>query len=105
LSTVGIQSDDKILVAGHTWIGNPQKAMVMRLNENGTTDRSFGTGGITKLPFAGEDVTSIAIRSDNSIVGVVPVHSDDEPPTAVFALTKNGKLDKHFGRVGIFRPA
>ena len=61
-NAVAIQSDGKIVLGGAT----PNGPALLRLNTNGTLDRSFGSGGIVTNTFGGDvaDVFAVAIQPD-----------------------------------------
>jgi uncharacterized delta-60 repeat protein len=64
-----LQPDGKIVIAGTTWDLNAYKFMLMRLNENGTPDSSFGANGITTTDVvAGSSIHSVASQPDGKIV-------------------------------------
>lgn len=68
-----LQADGKILVAGHTGMGNPltSNAALVRYNSDGSLDNTFGTGGkvIQDLSVGQEDYfNSVAVRPNGKIV-------------------------------------
>lgn len=106
-SAVLIQSDNKILLAGHTWIENDPILQydfaVTRLNEDGSTDNTFGESGtaITNLVYGGNYVTSMALQPDGKII----VNGNTTEPTAenlgIIRYTADGILDTSFGTNGM----
>ena len=66
-TSMGIQSNGKILVAGVLKGFDPG---VLRLNANGTLDTTFGQGGVATVQSeAGEETaTGIVVQSDGKIV-------------------------------------
>jgi uncharacterized delta-60 repeat protein len=72
-SSISIQSDDKILVAGSSGelppAGDSEMA-VWRYNPDGTLDDSFGDEGISLIQFENsyDEATSMAIQSNGNIV-------------------------------------
>ena len=88
-SSVAIQADGKIVVAGTRWI--------VRYNPNGSLDTSFnGTGIVTP----GTGVKSVAVQSDGKIIAAGSSHDGS---TFGFALTRynaNGSLDTSFNGTG-----
>lgn len=108
-SSVVIQSDGKIVVAGgafplFTFAGNIK---VVRYNSNGSLDTSFGTGGIVTTNFPqGSYAFDVALQTDGKIVvaGTVFVdfNSGDSSDTD-FALARynpDGTPDATFGNGG-----
>jgi uncharacterized delta-60 repeat protein len=66
-----LQSDDKIVMTGYCNPNNTNSDFGMiRYNNNGTLDNSFGTGGIVNTPIGiGDDIAeAVAIQSDGKIV-------------------------------------
>jgi uncharacterized delta-60 repeat protein len=110
-SGVEIQRDGKAVVAGYVNGGKSAdinyryEVVVARFNRDGTLDRSFSGGYVTRsLASAARDV---AIQPNGRIVGVgVEVQSFREKGI-VFGLKPNGRIDRSFGghgRVAIFAP-
>src|SRR5438270_7502808 len=66
---VAVQSDGKIVVAGYV-TGAGDSMLVMRYNADGTPDATFGTGGIVKYQFLGNDTRgyAVGIQSTGQIV-------------------------------------
>src|ERR1700733_2034887 len=72
VSSMAIQKDGKILLAG--W-GEPTDFgpiywLVLRLNPNGTLDKTFGKNGEATFKFTGEEaqINAMAVQSDGKIV-------------------------------------
>jgi uncharacterized delta-60 repeat protein len=113
---MAVQSDGKILLAGHT-SGmtpgpNPQStilAAVARLEANGAWDTTFGSQGLYAFPANavapnGSDANQVALMSDGSIVatgGILRSFSggigNDHTCTLMFKLSSSGVLDTSFG--------
>lgn len=118
-STVAIQSDGKIVVAGTKGIYvpyNPAQYVpgasdfaLARYNTDGSLDSSFGTGGkvFTDLGSPVDGISDITIQSDGKIVvaGATAIMSCTGcyPLTriAVVRYNANGSLDTSFGIKGI----
>src|SRR5678815_3391148 len=108
-SSVVIQSDGKIVVAGgafplFTFLGNFE---LVRYNPNGSLDTSFGDGGIVTTFFPqGSYAFDVALQSDGKIVaaGTVFVAFDPgEMSDTDFALARynpDGTADTTFGSGG-----
>ena len=65
------QPDRKIVLAGETSAGaSPNDFAVVRLNESGSPDASFGTGGKKTIDVAGGDdrAFAVALQPDGKIV-------------------------------------
>ncbi len=102
LNGLAIQSDGKIVAAGHTNSGDPNHQnldfVVARYNEDGSLDTDFGTNGLAVTPFgAGYDgATSVVVQPDGKIVAVGYTSWIDSD----FALVRynaDGSLDTSWG--------
>ncbi|MEH2022998.1 DUF4347 domain-containing protein [Nostoc sp.] len=71
-SSLTIQSNGKIVVAGYVENGNNRDTVLLAYNPNGTLDSSFGTGGqvITPIKSNYEGGNVVATQSDGNIVVV-----------------------------------
>lgn len=92
-----VESDNKFLV-----VGSDGNNCVMRFNENGTRDSSFGTGGKVTVPSSG--LLSVAIQAGSITIQnpdriVVAGYGYSAPSNAVFIarLSLSGVLDTNFG--------
>jgi uncharacterized delta-60 repeat protein len=91
--SVVVQPDGKIVLGGLYKTGSHQFLLV-RLNSNGTSDPSFGSGGLTVTPVgSGGVVTSMAQQSDGKILAGGAGY--------VARYTPNGTLDPSFATGGI----
>jgi uncharacterized delta-60 repeat protein len=98
-SSLGIQADGKIVVAGHTDNGTSTDFAVARYNPDGSLDAAFGSGGRVTTNFTGssDDVASAAaIQFDGKIV----VAGNAEENFAVARYNPDGSLDVTFGTEG-----
>lgn len=101
-TSIAIQSDGKIVVAGSSANGGKVDFALARYNSDGTLDSSFDTDGkVTSTIGSGTDeIRSIAIQSDGKIVvaGVSSNGSNND-----FALARyniDGSLDSSFSTDG-----
>jgi uncharacterized delta-60 repeat protein len=95
---VALQSDGKIVVVGSG--GNDFVAV--RYTRDGKLDTSFGTGGKTRVNFAGVDVArDVVIQRDGKILIVGAANNEEDFGLA--RLTSTGKLDTSFGDGGRVR--
>ncbi len=95
-----LQPDGKILVSGSLGGGN---FAVARLNQDGTLDAGFGSGGITsiantsgKAAWSGREAWDVGLQSDGKIL-LVGVGGSD---WRIARLHPNGALDSSFGTGG-----
>jgi uncharacterized delta-60 repeat protein len=106
-----LQADGKILVSGSitdtvTYFSTP---VVVRFNENGIIDNSFGTNGIASYPAIEGDneLTSIIIQDDKKIVAaghysnVLGGFNDFD--IFLIRLDTNGVFDSSFGTGGVVK--
>jgi uncharacterized delta-60 repeat protein len=101
---VGIQSDGKIVVAGHTGqfgrpgrpAGNRFDHAIVRYNANGSVDTTFGNGGVASALIG--RIFAMAFQPDGGIivVGDAPLPED----VMVARYNPNGNLDLTFGEGG-----
>lgn len=102
---VAIQSDGKILVAGHISDNQDNSDFgVVRLNTNGGTDVQFGYFGTAKIDFLGSSdyPYGMAIQNDGKIVvcGYANNVSPGNQRWAIARLNSDGGLDTSFGSGG-----
>jgi uncharacterized delta-60 repeat protein len=110
-TSVALQPDGKILVAGWTSIGNGQDFAIARFNANGTLDTSFSGDGIALAAIgagtANDQALHLAVQSDGKIVLVGFTQPAVVPPgggpqdVAMARYNANGTLDTTFGTGGI----
>jgi uncharacterized delta-60 repeat protein len=99
-NAVAVQSDGKVLLAGHA---SPNNFTLLRLQANGTEDTGFGTAGRFQHKFGTfESAIGVAVQSTGRIVlggaGLVGGVSRD---FAVVRCLENGTLDTSFGSNGV----
>jgi uncharacterized delta-60 repeat protein len=110
-NAVIIQPDRKILVVGSGWTTGPDENFtLLRFNENGSLDHSFGSGGIVTTDFAGgaDRAQGVALLPDGRIVvaGVGQVSGGCFPNpcerygVALAQYHADGSLDSTFGTGG-----
>ncbi|MGI9212047.1 MAG: cadherin-like domain-containing protein [Methylococcaceae bacterium] len=103
-TAVALQTDGKILIAGHSFNSTRGDDFgLVRLNVNGTFDSSFGSGGgVTTNILGGNDVvTAIAVQSDGKIVLAGRSFTGLTAQAVLVRYLNNGTLDTGFGSNGI----
>ena len=108
---VRIQTDNKIVVAGHAAIPSPiggnNEFAVARYSSAGAPDMGFGTGGkvMTNIGGATDLAYAMALQSDGKIVvaGRVADGGGDDPDVGVVRYDTGGVPDESFGTHGIVR--
>ncbi len=108
-----LQPDGKIAVAGsgNTWVGD-RYGLVLRMNDDGTPDTSFASGGlfVTPLPTGTSGIVASAVvqASDGMLLVATnrdPVAGTGNRVVVVLRLDANGALDPTFGTGGASDPA
>jgi len=102
--SVVLQSDGKIVVAGHAHNGTNDDFAVARYNTDGVLDTTFGTGGIVTTPIgtSTDKANSVVLQSDGKIVvaGYARISSTaNTDDFAVARYTTAGVLDTTFGDI------
>ncbi len=95
LSSVALQTNGKIVVAGASEAGSPEFAFA-RLNSNGTLDTAFDTDGLLIVPLGGAAL-EVAVQADGKIVAAGYANLD----FALVRLKSDGTLDNSFAGDGI----
>lgn len=104
-SSVALQSDGKIVVAG--WSDGAEdtyKFAIVRYNTNGTLDRNFGKQGIiiTQIGTANSQAFSVMVQPDGKIIAVGTTNSKEtDKDIALVRYNTDGSLDATFGMNGI----
>ena len=99
---VALTGDGHILVAGHTLgAGLNLDFALARYTADGDLDTSFGTGGIVKTDFGGDDFAeNLTVQPDGRIVVVGRDTSATILDMAVVRYRDDGTLDTGFGAGG-----
>ena len=102
-SSVVLQSDGKIVVAGYSYNGSNYDIAVVRYNTDGSLDTSFGTGGkvTTAIGLGNDYAESVVVQSDGKIVVAGYSHNGSNYDIAVVRYTDTGSLDTTFSGDGI----
>lgn len=100
-SSLGIQKDGKILVAGTSWISD-YDFVLLRLNDDGSLDSSFGVSGVVSLDLGAWDFCyAVALQGDGKIVLAGRTGTYDSGyHMALARFTSSGTLDASFGSSG-----
>lgn len=105
-SSVAIQSDGKIVVAGRGYNFSTFliEFAVVRYNADGSLDTSFGGGGYVQTRLGFDDrALSVALQPDNKIVAAGFTYRESSGPDADFAVVRynaDGSMDTSFGSDG-----
>ena len=101
---ITIQSDGKIVIAGHSSFNiGKNNCMMIRYNADGTTDNTFGKNGIVidSIGNKGSTICSLNIKNDGSIEATGFSINDSQCDLAIIHHKSNGRLDSTFGANGI----
>jgi uncharacterized delta-60 repeat protein len=105
---VAVQPDGRIVATGTADTagsgGTTPRVAVVRLNENGSLDTSFGSGGIDRLNLGAYSYAlTVALQSDHKIVIAGSQAPGLQVPNALIArLTPSGALDRSFAGTGAY---
>lgn len=104
---IAVQSDGKLVLAGFATYSGQRRVVVARLNQDGSNDSTFGTGGIVSTdiePGIHSGAADVAIQDDGKIL-IAGTYGPVSSPQRLFAAryTANGTLDATFGTGGVFR--
>lgn len=91
------QTDGKILLAGRTWDNVTGDFAVVRLNEDGSFDDTFGTNGIFRIETAETEASEAMALLDDGTILMVGYQNDN---LAVAKITSDGIMDTTFGMNG-----
>jgi uncharacterized delta-60 repeat protein len=102
-NSIAIQDNDKIIVAGKSDNGSNTDFAVVRYNNNGTLDNTFGTNGIVTTPIGNSDdyAKSVAIQSDGKTIAAGSSYNGNDRDFCVVRYNLDGTLDNTFGTSGI----
>ncbi len=97
------QPDGKIVVGGFTEVPmNFKNMLIVRLEENGLLDNTFGTNGFVEIDFGlgGNSCNDLAFRGDKLLVSGT-TNGSLGPVMALAQLNQDGTLDAGFGTNGM----
>lgn len=100
--SVVIDGNGKIVVVGNTYNGSDSDFALVRYNQNGTLDTTFGGTGKVTTSFgtSGDDATSVAIDGNGKIVVVGNTYNGVDNDFAIARYNQDGSLDTSFGGTG-----
>ncbi len=101
-TSVALQPDGKIVVAGYFDSNNYNDPMVMRLTANGIPDNTFGTGGFVPFWLNGQfdEFHDITMQADGKILAAGRRWINNSYDFAVVRLLSDGTPDASFGTNG-----
>jgi uncharacterized delta-60 repeat protein len=105
--SVTLQTDDKVLVTGHSNNGTDDDLILLRYNDNGELDTTFGTGGIVRYDEGYEDTgLSVTLQSDGKVLvagGSWAGTLEEQEDIVLLRFNTDGTLDTTFGTGGVAR--
>ena len=103
VSSVAVQNDEKIIVSGSGYIGLDYDIIVVRYNDDGTLDDTFGVNGIvtSKIGDSEDYANSITQQFDGKIVLTAEYYVGNNSKFALLRYNNNGSVDSTFGTNGI----
>ncbi|WP_080732401.1 T9SS type A sorting domain-containing protein [Porphyromonas gulae] len=106
-TAVQIQEDGKIVVAGHSWVASiptlQYDLIVLRLNQDGELDNTFGESGIFKknvIDGGATYVDGIVLSPEGNIYVAFNAVKNSISDLGLLSVDKNGKLNTSFGGNG-----
>jgi uncharacterized delta-60 repeat protein len=101
--SIVVQADGKIVAAGDARFGIQDDVAVVRYNEDGSLDPTFGNGGIVTTDIGNDDERgkSVAIQTDGKIVVAATYYNGITNNFAVIRYKTNGVPDPGFDNDGI----
>ncbi|MCP3996773.1 MAG: hypothetical protein GY722_17190, partial [bacterium] len=101
--SVTVQSDGKILVAGHSHDGSNWDFALARYNADGSLDATFDSDGIltTSLGSGDDEGYSVTVQSDGKILVAGYSHNGSNDDFALIRYNADGSLDTTFDSDGI----
>ena len=105
-SSVAIQEDGKIVVAGFSNNASNDDFALVRYGTDGTLDASFGTDGKVRTVITSDDWgTAVAIQTDGKIIVAGSSFSGLSTTFAITRYKTDGTMDTSFGWGGIVTTA
>jgi uncharacterized delta-60 repeat protein len=101
---MALQSDGKIVLAGHVWNSSLSDSDygLVRYNTDGSLDNTFGTNGIATGPVSNtyDYLRAVAVQPDGKIVAAGQTSTPGYTDLCVLRFTANGVLDTTFNTTG-----
>ena len=100
---ISTDNNGRLVVAGYSFNGEYNDIGIIRLNSNGSIDKTFGDSGKLVIPIGKSDsyAYDVDVLSDNSIVVAGKAFITDNFDFIVYKLLPDGKPDNTFGNKGL----
>jgi uncharacterized delta-60 repeat protein len=96
-SSIALQNDGKILVAGSAFVGADANFALLRFNSDGSPDTTFSGDGRHTFTFGAEDICqAIALQADGKIVMAGHSNAETDRDFALARLNADGSMDSSF---------
>ncbi len=107
IQAITLLSDANILAAGYDEENGTNSATLLRFNEDGSIDKSFGTDGILKLTVEGQSSTlqDIVYVDDKTIYLIGFSDNGSYNSSFVAKIDSDGDLSAEFGTSGVYLSA
>lgn len=104
-TAVALQGDGKIVMSG--WLYNGRNAaVVLRLNDNGSLDNTFGQAGVVDTAILGNaGFWGLALQPDGKIIGGGRAYDGQRNTMLIVRLNADGSFDNTWAQNGIFLSA
>lgn len=100
-NSVVIQDDNKIVVSGYSFNGSNYDFAVVRYNNYGTLDNTFGSNGKVTTDFGNSEYgMCVALQNDGKILVAGYSYNNPYSDIALARYMSNGSLDNSFGNSG-----
>ncbi len=101
-TSVGLQADGKIVVAGYSQSSTSSSSIVYRLSSDGSPDTTFGGNGHVMVDQGGGLTNALALQADGKmlVAGYSGSSATDPASVIVDRLNPDGSLDASFGNGG-----
>ncbi|MBI1862108.1 MAG: hypothetical protein HYR96_14435 [Deltaproteobacteria bacterium] len=103
---VALQNDGRLVVAGHSMIGDSNVFTVARYLPNGTLDASWGSGQgrvYTSIGPYNDNAYAVTLQGDGKVLVAGSSSNGKDQDFAVVRYLNNGSLDPDFGAEGKVR--
>ncbi|HZK06858.1 MAG TPA: T9SS type A sorting domain-containing protein [Bacteroidales bacterium] len=100
---IAVQPDGKIIAAGHTGFSPNYDVAVVRYNEDGSNDNTFGTNGMVSISATttSDYVLDMVLQPDGKIVLSGYIFTGSSTDVLLIRLNADGTPDNTFGTNGI----
>jgi len=99
---IAVQDDGRIVIAGNGDNGENSDIIILRLDADGSLDRTFGESGIVTHDGGRDDLCyALALQADGKIIVAGSTNTGCDLDVTVHRYLSTGLADKQFGRNGI----